>query len=228
MPEQQGPEQQGPEQQGPEQRGPEQRGPEQHGPEQRGTGTQWVAGSGGASLRNAFRNLADAIPQLAWIATPDGDIHWYNRRWYEYTGRSFAEMRGQGWRELHHPDHLERVVARFRAALENGEEWEDTFPLRRHDGTYRWFLSRALPLRDAGGRIIQWSGTNTDVTEHRDALDRLRRSEERFRTLMDASSAIIWTTPGSGEFEAPQPRWMQFTGQSWEEHRGWGWLEAKA
>ena len=107
-----------PEQQGPEQQGPEQQGPEQHGPEQRGTGTQWVAGSGGASLRNAFRNLADAIPQLAWIATPDGDIHWYNRRWYEYTGRSFAEMRGQGWRELHHPDHLERVVARFRAALE--------------------------------------------------------------------------------------------------------------
>ena len=118
------------------------------------------------------------------------------------------------------------MVARFQAALESGEEWEDTFPLRRHDGTYRWFLSRALPLRDAGGRIIQWSGTNTDVTEHRDALDRLRRSEERFRTLMDASSAIIWTTPGSGEFEAPQPRWMQFTGQSWEEHRGWGWLEA--
>ena len=215
-----------PEQQGPEQQGPEQQGPEQHGPEQRGTGTQWVAGSGGASLRNAFRNLADAIPQLAWIATPDGDIHWYNRRWYEYTGRSFAEMRGQGWRELHHPDHLERVVARFRAALENGEEWEDTFPLRRHDGTYRWFLSRALPLRDAGGRIIQWSGTNTDVTETRGAEERLRRSEERFRTLMDASSAIIWTTPGSGEFEAPQPRWMQFTGQSWEEHRGWGWLEA--
>ena len=137
----------------PEQQGPEQQGPEQHGPEQRGTGTQWVAGSGGASLRNAFRNLADAIPQLAWIATPDGDIHWYNRRWYDYTGTTPEQMRGWGWQSVHDPERVDGVRDRFARSIETGEPWEDLFPLKSASGEWRWFLSRAVPIRDADGGI---------------------------------------------------------------------------
>ncbi|MEO8715711.1 MAG: PAS domain S-box protein, partial [Acetobacteraceae bacterium] len=173
-----------------------------------------------------FRDLADSIPQLAWIANASGAIFWYNRRWHDYTGVDLEDMRGAGWRNVHHPDHVEGVIERFNRAFETGEPWEDTFPLRRHDGVYRWFLSRARPLRDAEGRILRWFGTHTDVTDQLAADERLRGSEERFRTLMDASADIIWNTPPSGEFDWPQPRWSAFTGQAFEALRGRGWMEA--
>jgi PAS domain S-box-containing protein len=124
-----------------------------------------------------FRKLADKIPQLAWMAKPDGWRFWYNQRWYDYTGEKPEKMEGWGWRSVHHPEHVDRVVASYTRAIESGEPWEDTFPLRSQDGEYRWFLSRALPLRDAQGRIDLWFGTNTEVTEQRDAAEILRQSD---------------------------------------------------
>jgi PAS domain S-box-containing protein len=120
-----------------------------------------------------FRLMADNISQLAWIADPDGALTWYNRRWYDYTGTTFAEMKGWGWRAAHHPDHLAAVEAKFVEHVAMGKAWEDTFPLRGADGAYRWFLSRAQPLRDAGGRIQCWFGTNTDITEQLEAERRI-------------------------------------------------------
>jgi len=124
-----------------------------------------------------FRALADNIPQLAWMAEPDGGLFWYNRRWYDYTGTEFAQMAGWGWRSVHHPDHIEGVEIRFREALAKGEPWEDTFPLRGADGAYRWFLSRARPVRSDAGEIQMWFGTNTDVTQQRE-------NEQRIELLM--------------------------------------------
>ena len=112
-----------------------------------------------------FRAVADNIPQLAWMADPDGRRVWYNRRWYDYTGLTPEEARGWGWRRAHHPEFLARAFARMRRAWEAGEPWEDTFPLRGADGDYRWVLTRAVPVRDALGRVAHWFGTNTDVTE---------------------------------------------------------------
>ncbi|MCK8786691.1 response regulator [Roseomonas sp. NAR14] len=195
----------------------------------RDAGHESAAGAPAQAAREVTRRellaLADTMPQMAWIAAPDGNIFWYNNRWYEYTGATPEQSRGDGWRTLHHPDHLERVASRFAQALAAGEPWEDTFPLRGRDGGYRWFLSRALPLRDERGEIVQWSGTNTDVTEQRAAEERLRRSEERFRRLVDSAASVIWNTSASGAFEVPQPRWSAFSGQAWEEYRDWGWLE---
>ena len=123
-----------------------------------------------------FRTMANALPQLAWMADETGWIYWYNRRWYEYTGTDLEAMKGWGWRKVHHPDHVERVVERISHSWETGEPWEDTFPLRGTDGHYRWFLSRATPLRDAKGRITRWFGTNTDITANRE--------REEFQTLL--------------------------------------------
>ena len=120
-----------------------------------------------------FRLMADTIAQLAWIAGPDGAINWYNQRWYDYTGSNFAEMQGWGWQKAHHPDHVDRVTARFAQCVEQGIEWEDTFPLRGVDGQYRWFLSRAAPLRSGHGRVLSWFGTNTDITEQLEAERRI-------------------------------------------------------
>ena len=173
-----------------------------------------------------FRALAEALPQLAWMADGSGSIFWYNDRWHDYAGTTLEEMRGDGWRALHHPDHVEAVAARFAEAVAAGEPWEDTFPLRGRDGEYRWFLSRAMPLRDAAGRVVRWFGTNTDVTERRRQDAELFRSERRFRSLVNATAAIVWTTPASGEMEEEQPAWTAFTGQTLDDLRGWGWLEA--
>ncbi len=173
-----------------------------------------------------FRLLADSLPQLAWMADGAGDIFWYNQRWHEFTGMSVTEMATLGWRHVHHPNHLAAAAARFAAACRSGEVWEDTFPLRRHDGEYRWFLSRARPHRDGRGRIVRWFGTNTDVTVRREAEAALARSEHRFRSLIEAIAAIVWTTAASGEMVEAQPRWSGFTGQDFEELRGWGWLDA--
>ena len=114
-----------------------------------------------------FRTLADNIAPFAWMADANGSIFWYSRRWYDYTGTTLEEMQGWGWTKVHHPEHVDRVVARIKRAFETTEPWEDTFPLRGRDGQYRWFLSRALPIFDEAGRVVRWLGTNTDITERR-------------------------------------------------------------
>ena len=126
-----------------------------------------------------FRTLADNIAQLAWMADGAGSIFWYNKRWHDYTGTTFEELQGWGWRCVHHPEHIERVVAKLRDCFEKGQPWEDTFPLRGADGTYRWFLSQALPIRDDSGAVVRWFGTNTDITEQRTAEERLRESDRQ-------------------------------------------------
>ena len=109
--------------------------------------------------------MADNIPQLAWMAEPDGRRVWFNRRWHDYTGLTSEQAAAGGWRRVHHPEFLERVLAGMRRAWAAGEPWEDTFPLRGADGDYRWFLTRAVPVRDALDRPVRWFGTNTDVTD---------------------------------------------------------------
>ncbi|MBP2302416.1 PAS domain S-box protein [Azospirillum picis] len=300
-----------------------------------------------------FRTLANSIPQLTWMADAGGAIYWYNQRWYDFTGTEPGETEGWNWRIVHHPDHVERATAGFLRSIREGEPWEDTFPLRGRDGSYRWFLSRAVPVRDGAGRILHWLGTNTDVTEQRNAEarvteverrlqlalsaarigawswnldddrieadgrlreifgfapgepirgaqvvdrvhagdrlriqeiietarrergeydaefrvvlpsgetrwavargivtdgrpdrcltligvtwditdrkraeDRLRIGEERFRSLVEATAAIVWNTSEKGRFEVPQPGWSDFTGQSFEELKGAGWIAA--
>ena len=116
-----------------------------------------------------FRVMADNISQLAWMCDRLGEVTWYNKRWLDYTGSSFEEMKDWGWAGVQHPDHVDRVVASVTLSRESGEAWEDTFPLRSKDGEYRWFLSRAVPIRNAAGEIVRWFGTNTDITERRQA-----------------------------------------------------------
>ncbi|HEX6202987.1 MAG TPA: PAS domain S-box protein [Thermoanaerobaculia bacterium] len=132
-----------------------------------------------AASEGRFRALADNIAQLVWTADPGGAITWYNKRWFDFTGTTPDEMAGDGWRRVVHPDHLERVEAGFRAAIERDLVWEDTFPLRRFDGAWRWFLSRALPIEDETGAVTLWFGTNTDITERMEMEAALREADRR-------------------------------------------------
>ena len=144
-----------------------------------------------AEREEEFRALADNIPQLAWMAHADGAIYWYNKRWYEFTGTTLAETEGWDWRRVHHPDHVEQVTEGYRRAVKAGEPWEDTFPLRGHDGEYRWFLSRALPIHDEDGRIVRWFGTNTDVTDQREIEAELAAAKETADAANLAKSQFI-------------------------------------
>ena len=112
-----------------------------------------------------FRTLADNIAQLAWMADEKGWVFWYNKRWFDYTGAGPEEMQGWGWRNVIHPDHSGRVNDEFEKAAATATAWEDTFPLRGSDGHYRWFLCRAIPIRNEQGTLVRWFGTNTDITE---------------------------------------------------------------
>jgi PAS domain S-box-containing protein len=140
-----------------------------------------------------FRALADNIPQLAWMTDPDGEIYWYNKRWYEFTGSTPEQSLGSGWRGFHHPDHAERVATRFRLAIRAGEAWEDTFPLRGRDGTYRWFLSRATPIRDETGWVVRWFGTNTDITDQRETELRAAYAERRLQAALQSGRIGTWS-----------------------------------
>lgn len=126
-----------------------------------------------------FRELANNIDQFAWTCKELGYATWYNDRWYEYTGTTFEETQGDGWRKVQDPAHVDRVTAHIKQCVAEGQPWEDTFPLRGKDGQYRWFLSRAVPIRDANGRIIRWFGTNTDVTELRRLQETLKETDRR-------------------------------------------------
>ncbi|MGB3202094.1 MAG: PAS domain S-box protein [Nodosilinea sp.] len=149
-----------------------------------------------AALRESqerFRALADNIAQLVWMADGQGSIFWYSQRCFDYTGMSLEDLQGWGWQAVHHPDHVERVTAKFRSHIESGEIWEDTFPMRRHDGEYRWFLSRAVPIRDEQGNVLRWFGTNTDITERQQAeaeREQLLKREQVAREQAEAANRV--------------------------------------
>ncbi len=137
-----------------------------------------------------FRALADTIAQFAWMAYPSGYIFWHNQRWLDYTGVSAIDASGNGWQKVIHPDYAERAVRQFNHALENGETWQDTFPLRGADGEYRWFLSRAMPLRDDQGRVALWCGTDTDITDQRRTSQRLTKQQRVIELSHEA--LMVW------------------------------------
>jgi PAS domain S-box-containing protein len=123
-----------------------------------------------------FRHLADAVPDIVWTADPDGSITFANGRWFDFCGIT-PEQNVRDWPEpVLHPDDRARCTAAWRRALREGTEYEVEVRSRRHDGEYRWLLTRAAPMRDAAGRITAWFGCTTDIHDR-------KRAEERQQTL---------------------------------------------
>jgi PAS domain S-box-containing protein len=136
-----------------------------------------------ANSETQFHALFDFMPQLGWTARPDGFIDFYNRRWFEYTGTTMEQMQGWGWQAVQDPAYLPKVVEHWQESLRTGAPFEMEFPLRRHDGVFRWFLTRTNPIRDASGAIVRWVGINTDI---HDRTREAAQSEGRFRLLVDS------------------------------------------
>jgi PAS domain S-box-containing protein len=147
-------------------------------------GERWKRRNAEAALRRSeslFRQLADAMPQIVWAARPDGYIDYYNQRWYEFTG--FSESYGEeSWTPILHPDDLRRWQESYFECIrqERPYEIEYRFKDRAHGG-YRWFLGRALPVRDDAGKIIRWFGTCTDIDEQKQTEQALAEAQDVLR-----------------------------------------------
>jgi PAS domain S-box-containing protein len=119
--------------------------------------------------RNMWQ-LADSMPQMVWAATPGGDIDYYNQRWYDYTGMTFAQSKDWGWKPVLHPDDLQNTIDRWTEAFTTCGPYEVEYRFRRAaDNVYRWHLGRARPIRDAGGIVVRWFGTCTDIDDYKQA-----------------------------------------------------------
>lgn len=139
-------------------------------------GAAWRAAEGDArraalDSETRFRTLADTMPQMVWSTLPDGYHDYYNARWYEFTGMPEGSTDGAEWNGVFHPDDQERAWAVWRHSLATGDAYQIEYRLRHRDGSYRWVLGRALPIRDAAGRITRWFGTCTDIHEQKLALE---------------------------------------------------------
>ncbi|MBX3471508.1 MAG: PAS domain-containing protein [Planctomycetes bacterium] len=126
-----------------------------------------------------FRRLADAMPQLVWVARADGHHEYFNRRWYEFTGATLEESEGEGWADLLHADDRARTLEAWHGCLRSGAPYEVEYRFRGADGAYRWFLGRAAAVRDEAGEVVRWFGTCTEVEELKQAQEALRDADRR-------------------------------------------------
>jgi PAS domain S-box-containing protein len=138
-----------------------------------------------------LRGVMDTIPGLVWSALPDGDVEFCNQRWLDYTGMSFDEIKGWGWAAAIHRQDITDLRERWRTALGQSTSFEAEARMRRADGCYRWFLFQAVPLRDSGGRIIRWYGTNTDIEELKRAQEELQKQTFRLDQLFEQSPEAV-------------------------------------
>jgi PAS domain S-box-containing protein len=146
-----------------------------------------------------LRIIIDTIPTLAWCTLPDGSAEFINQRWLDYMGLSAEEARDWGWRVAIHDEDSTELVETWRAAVATGEPFEAEARVRRADGEYRWFLFRAVPLRDELGNIIQWYGTNTDIEDRKQA-EEIRTAQGRQAGVRADVSAALSKPAHSGEF----------------------------
>jgi PAS domain S-box-containing protein len=127
----------------------------------------------------ALRSVIETIPTFAWTLLADGSVDFVNRHWQEYTGLSLQKSVGAGWRDAMHAQDLERHVEKWRVSLKTGAIFEDEVRYRRAaDGKFRWFLVRAVPLRDEDGKVLCWYGISTDIEDRKLA----EQEREQLRT----------------------------------------------
>ncbi len=174
-----------------------------------------------------YRFVTDSVPQIVWTARPDGVLDYLNRRFHEYTGMTAEDSRKWGWKPAIHPDDLARYADTWQRAVESGHVFEMEVRFKRgQDGSYRWHLARALPMRDPDDQIVQWFGGATDIDDQKRSREVIKRSEQRYRSLVAASAQIVWLTDAECRVKSDLPEWRAATGQSYEEIIDYGWLSA--
>jgi PAS domain S-box-containing protein len=142
------------------------------------------------------------MPQIVWTAKPDGNLDYYNKRWFDYTGMTIEQTKDWGWKHVVHPDDLQNCVERWTKTFTTGCDYEVEYRFKRAlDGAYRWHLGRAFALRNEENQIVQWVGTSTDIDDQKRARYELERrvtegntelagAKEKFQTVLDAATQV--------------------------------------
>jgi PAS domain S-box-containing protein len=173
------------------------------------------------------RQLADSMPHIVWTGTGEGEVDYFNGRWYEYTGLSPEEtLSAMGWRSAVHPDDLVRLQGLREPAVEGGQGFQADVRLRDRDGRYRWHIVRSVPVRDASGRVVRRFGTATDIDDRRRAEEASRASEQRFRFLAESIPHLVWTCRPDGVVDYASPRLREYLGIGPEDPLLPAWTEA--
>ena len=141
----------------------------------------------------AFRTLADSIPQFVWVAQADATIEYYNQQWTEYTGLTMAESYGSGWITPFHPEDKQLAQNAWQHAIETGENYDVACRLRQYDGEYHWFIVKAEPLRDNLGNIIKWYGTCTNIDSHKQTEKEIKKLNEELEIKVNKRTFQLQT-----------------------------------
>jgi PAS domain S-box-containing protein len=179
-----------------------------------------------------WRTMAHSLPQLVWTCEAEGNCDFLSRRWVEYTGVPAEQQLGLGWIEQVHPEDRQRLTQCWQTAVATASDFEVEFRIRRYDDTYRWFDTRAIPLKDTQGRVLKWIGSNTDIEERRRAQAHVQdlnanlelRIEERthmldaarrdLRNILDALPSMVgyWDQQQRNRFaNAAYLKWFGLT-----------------
>ena len=158
--------------------------------------------------------MLDNLPNLAWMAKPNGYVYWYNKRWYEYTGTKAKDVEGWGWQSAHDPETLPVVLGVWEKAIKASMPTELTFPLKGADGVFRPFLTRVVPLKDRHDKVHHWLGTSTDVTELVETEKALRETQDRFQAIFEHAPVGITHVNPNGRWTLVNKRLCEILGYS--------------
>src|SRR6266404_5594220 len=159
-----------------------------------------------------FRQMVDEIPAIAWSCLPDGSGEFLNKQLLDYTGLSVEPAPGFDWTAVVHPDDLENLIDTWRRHLASEEPAEVEARLRRFDGEYRWFLVRAVPVRDEQNNVIKWYGLNTDIEDRKQMETSLRRDKVELRLIIDTIPQYIIVLEPDGTLKQLNQQVLDYTG----------------
>ena len=147
----------------------------------------------------AFRRVADALPQIVWVADAAGNAEYFNRQWYSYTQLDEKISLGPNrWKHAYHADDIETLRQRWRHSLATGEDFDLEFRIRRHDGVYRWFLCRGQAMHNERGLLEHWFGTMTDIDDKKRTENALRDQSEFLQSVLNTSTDCIKVLDSDG------------------------------
>src|ERR1700686_9828 len=170
-----------------------------------------------------LRLIVDTIPGFVCTLSAAGEVEHLNRQTLEYFGKTSEDLKGWATSDAVHPDDLPRVIAAFTHSITTGTPYDIEHRCRRADGVYRWFQVRALPVRDTADRITSWYVLLTDIDDRKRAEDAIRARQRDLSSIINTIPMLAWSARPDGFCDFLNQRWLDFTGLSTEQARGWGW-----
>ncbi|HEU5377070.1 MAG TPA: PAS domain-containing protein [Ktedonobacteraceae bacterium] len=175
--------------------------------------------------RDELRVLAEFMPQLVWIARPDGYHEFLNNKACSYADKPLSQMQGDGWLDIIYPDDRQRTLQVWHNALRTGKPYDIVYRLRNgKTGEFRWFLGRAMPFTDTQGNILKWFGTATDIEEQKRMEEALRMNRDELRLLTEMLPQHVWVSQADGRLEYVNQQCYEYTEAPIEQVEGDRWL----